>query len=223
MGAKAIQFSVLLACAVASGGCTEIMSHVGNQVQGSGRPAAENRTVESFHKISEDGAANVLVTIGPSTSVKVEGDDNIVPLVRTKVKDDELLIETKKNFRTDKKLLVTVTVPSLTSIELNGAASIKVHNVSGSAFSVGLNGAGSISLDGSVGSVDASVNGTGNLKLSDLKAKSASTSVNGVGNIEVWATDSLAANVDGVGNIRYKGSPSITKTVNGVGKVSQLE
>src|SRR4051812_25644578 len=77
-------------------------------VDGSGKAISESKTVGSFTKIREDGAANLYVKVGPSTSVKVEGDDNIVPMVKCTVEDGTLVIKTKGNFHPKTKLLVTV-------------------------------------------------------------------------------------------------------------------
>jgi hypothetical protein len=183
----------------------------------------ETRKVDDFTKIREDGFANVVVQVGPETSVKITGDDNIVPLVKTRVEKGELIIANKKSFRQKTKLLVSITLPTLTSVALDGAGNITVHNASGQDFSASLDGAGNVTVDGAVGNLSASLDGAGNLKLSDLKAKQASATVDGAGNIDVWATDNLTASVDGIGNIRYKGSPSVQKTVDGIGRVEQRD
>ncbi len=192
-----------------------------HQVSGSGRPANEMRNLDSFSKISDNGSANVFVKVGPSTSVKVEGDDNIVPLVKTRVEDDRLIIETKKSLKPKTKLLVTVTMPHVSSVELNGAANITVHGVKADDFSATLDGAGNVTIDGTVAKLDASLDGAGNLKLQGLRAVNASASIDGAGNIDLWVTDSLNASIDGMGNIHYIGSPHVTKSVDGLGKVEQ--
>src|SRR5579862_2179269 len=130
MSAKGFQLSVLVACAaVASGGCAIDMigGLSGPQVKGSGRPAQETRNVDGFTKVREDGFANVDIQVGPATSVKVSGDDNIVPLVRTRVEKGELIISNKKNFHQKVKLLVSITVPNLTAVSLDGAGNITVR------------------------------------------------------------------------------------------------
>ena len=224
MNAKVIP-SVLLACAaLASGGCSDISwGGIGNQVKGSGRSAHESRDVSDFHKVRDDGSANVLVKVGEPASIHIEGDDNIVPLVKTRVENGELVIETKKNFHSKSRLLVTVTAPTLDAVHLDGAANVTVQNVRSDSFDVSLNGAGNVSVEGHVDTLSASLDGAGNLKLAGLHAKSASASVDGAGNVDVWASASLTASINGVGNIRYKGSPSVQKAINGVGRIEQSD
>jgi len=223
MDAKFVPTSVLVAYAVVTTGCGPLMQGLnGNQVKGSGVLATEKRLVKGdFTRIREDGAANVFVRVGPAASVKVEGDDNIVPLVKTTVEDDTLVIKTKKQVRQKKKLLVTVTIPSLKEVQLDGAGNITVKDLQSTDFKVGLDGAGNITVGGSTASLSASINGAGNLRLADLKSETASASVDGAGNLDLWVTGKLSASIDGVGNIRYKGNPEVTKSVNGVGRVTQ--
>ncbi len=225
MNAKVVPYSVLLACAaLASGGCTDlVLGSIGNQIKGSGRAAHESRSVGDFHKVRDDGAANLLIQVGPAASIRVEGDDNIVPLVRTRVENGELVVETKKNFRPKNRLLVTITAPNLDAVHLDGAANVTVQNVRSDSFAVSLDGAGNVSIEGHVGTLSASLDGAGNLKLRDLQAKSASATVDGAGNVDVWASDSLTASINGVGNIRYKGTPSVQKAINGVGRIEQAD
>jgi len=226
MSAKGLQYSVLLACAaVASGGCSalDVLGSLDNQLKGSGRPASEARKVGDFDKIRDDGAANLKILVGLPTGVKVEGDDNIVPFVKTSVENGELIIKTKKNFRSKVKLLVTITTPTLNTLQLDGAGNISVNNAKADNFTIGLDGAGNVTADGTVNSLTATIDGAGNLKLGSLKSRTATATVDGAGNIDVWATDNLTATVDGVGNIRYKGSPQVQKSVEGVGRIEQRD
>jgi hypothetical protein len=189
-------------------------------VKGSGVARSENRETKSdFTGVRDEGAANVYIKVGSARSVKVEGDDNIVPLVTTKVSDGVLIIKTRKSFKPKKKLLVTVTMPSLENVQLDGSANITAQNVNANKLEVGLDGAGNLTLSGRANSVEATLNGAGNIKLLDLNAADVSATVDGAGDIDVWATASLKAEVNGVGNINYKGSPKVSKQVDGVGHI----
>ena len=56
------------------GGCREI---AGERVRGSGHIITENRTASGFSSIEVSGAIDVYIKQDPTTSVKVEADDNI--------------------------------------------------------------------------------------------------------------------------------------------------
>lgn len=66
-------------------------------VVGSGNVASENRNVSSFTSIVLLGSAHVEVTFGQSESVSIEADDNILPLVETIAKNNQLVIGNKSN------------------------------------------------------------------------------------------------------------------------------
>ena len=213
---------IALACAMSTTGCIPmIWAASSHGVHGSGRPAQETRrVVGDFSKVNEDGAVNVAIRVGDKTSVTVEGDDNIVPLVKTSVQDNTLYIETKKSIRPKQKLLVTITMPRLDEIQLDGAGNVTAKDVKSDALKVGLYGAGNIDISGTASSLTATLDGAGNITLTDLQVKNADVTVDGAGNLDLWATDSLKAALNGVGNIHYKGSPKVQKEVNGVGRIT---
>jgi hypothetical protein len=71
-----------------------------------------------------------------------------------------------------------------------------------------------------VESLNALVNGAGNLDLRRLAAAQARVVVNGTGNVDVDASDRLDATVNGVGNIEYQGKPKVLNTaIHGIGSI----
>lgn len=211
--------SLLAPALLGLAGC-QIYGDLGHSVEGSGKSTQETRTINGdFKHVAEEGAAIVDITVGPPQSVKIEGDDNIVPLVKTRVEGGTLIISMKESVKTVEKLRVTISMPALEGVQLDGAGSIHIHGMSGPKLEAGINGAGQIVASGSVDDLNASINGAGKLLLSDLPADTASASVHGTGRIEVWAKKSLAASISGVGVIRYRGNPDISKSIQGVGKI----
>src|SRR5438874_537424 len=61
-------------------------------VQGSGTRASETRQVDPFSAVDSVGAEDVTITIGAQQSITVEADDNILPLIETKVSNGRLRI-----------------------------------------------------------------------------------------------------------------------------------
>lgn len=214
---------IAFACALSTTGCVPLMIMEAHAVRGSGVFAQETRQVKGdFTRVQEDGAANVSIVVGQPTSVKIEGDDNIVPLVKTEVDGDTLRIGMKKkcNLHPNKKLVVTITMPSLNGVQLDGAGNITATNVNSNDLKIGLDGAGNVNVSGSAKKLDASIDGAGNLNLGQLQTVDASVTVDGAGNSHVWATGSLSAEINGVGNIRYKGTPQVSKKIDGVGRIA---
>jgi hypothetical protein len=86
-----------------------------------------------------------------------------------------------------------------------------------------LSGAGEVTATGAVQSLNARINGAGNMDLSKLSAVDATVYVNGAGELTVNVTGSLEAELNGVGNIRYAGNPQkVEPQINGVGHIGPV-
>ncbi|MBC7722662.1 MAG: DUF2807 domain-containing protein, partial [Pedobacter sp.] len=62
-------------------------------VKGSGVLTTEVRTVSNAEKIKSMGSFNVEITPGATTSVKIEGDDNLVKHIITESRNGVLVIK----------------------------------------------------------------------------------------------------------------------------------
>jgi hypothetical protein len=80
----------LFVCMLAFG-CT-----LGDSVIGSGKKASETRKVDSFTQLELLGVGRIEVTIGNRQPLELSGDDNILPLIETKVTDGKLVSTLKR-------------------------------------------------------------------------------------------------------------------------------
>ena len=110
-----IALALLLA---ASSGCVALRP----QVQGSGMPMSETRSVGAFSAIEVGSAIALDVTIGPEWNVEITTDDNLVPHVQTRVWNDRLTISTDVGMTTSLGVHVKVTTPLLTALTGSGAS-----------------------------------------------------------------------------------------------------
>lgn len=115
----------ILALALCTAACN--FSVVG--VEGSGVSASEDRQVARFQAVALSGSFAVEVEVGPAPSVRVEADDNIVPLVVTEVVGEVLKISSRQNYSTRGPVKVRVTTPHLTAVEHSGSGSIEVRAI----------------------------------------------------------------------------------------------
>lgn len=192
-------------------------------VEGSGNRTSEERDLEPFSEIYLAGSEEILVTVGEPQSVTVEADDNLIELVETLVKGDTLVIRTEKNYRSSKGIRVTITVPELDEVGVAGSGDMEISGLAASGFSVSVTGSGAVSVRGSAERVDATVTGSGDLRLFELEARRAEALVTGSGDIELRATESLDASVTGSGDIRYAGDPEqVRKSVTGSGDIEPV-
>lgn len=192
-----------------------------NHVKGSGKVVEETRNLAPFSKIESQGSTDVVVSIGSPQRVVVKADDNILPLITTSVTGDSLLIGSRGNYSSSANIQVSVTVPSLTSLELAGSGTLAVSGLQQQAFRVGLSGSGDVTASGTASEVDVSIAGSGDVHLFGLIAQHGRVSVTGSGDIEVHAVQSLNASVMGSGDILYEGNPEkLERSVVGSGEIS---
>lgn len=208
-------------------------------VTGSGVAKTESRTVEAFLSIESGGSWNVEVVSGDKVSVSVTGDDNIVPLIATTVKDGKLTVSsTQSSINTKLPLVVKIAMPMLATMRLSGAGNATVTDVRATKLGLETSGAGNMSYRGTADDVGvkstgagvlvlvgkgrslaADANGAGNIDASAFEVATATVKCTGAGNVAVNATTSLDVTVTGAGSVVYAGNPKLAKRVSGAGTV----
>ena len=191
-------------------------------VEGSGVRISEVRRLAAFDTIELGGSNTVVIDVGPTQSVVVSGDDNIVRRVTTEVWSGRLVIANEAgSFETRTPLTVHVTVPMLKAVALNGSGSIDLHGVDVPKLDLTLPGSGTLTADGSASQVHVVVSGSGTVELRQLRAADVRAVVSGSGSIFVTATRSLEATVSGSGSVIYTGSPRhVERHVTGSGSIT---
>lgn len=194
-----------------------------SRVEGSGVSKTVSRSVPAFSKVELAGIGTARVHPGSPQAVTITGDDNIVPLVTTEVRDGTLVVSTKENTQlsTVTPLVVEVRAPSVTGSSLTGSGDLSVDGVAGPRFDAALTGTGKLDVGGTVSALDATVSGTGAAQLEHLVAEDAHVVMSGVGDAHVFVTHSLDASVTGMGSIVYGGNPQhVQSKVTGLGEVA---
>jgi len=190
--------------------------------EGSGISKTESRAVTDFRRIVVEGSADLSVRVGDATSVSVTGDDNLVALVTTEVRDGSLVIGMKPgSYSTRVDLRVAITTPGLEALSIQGSSDAELSGISGETFSAEILGSGDVRASGKVDRLEAAVSGSGDLRLDGLESREAKVGISGSGDVDVWATEILVASVSGSGDVRYRGEPKVTKSVAGSGSVAR--
>ncbi len=202
----------------------------GDHYTGSGNVRTEARNVGSFIGVKTSGSIDIEISEGASYSVSVEDDDNILPIIITKVENGTLNVYYKNNTSiSDDHAKVYIKAPSLDKVISSGSANITITDgikndreieisVSGSGdikggvdapkISASIGGSGNVSLEGRTKDFEGKVSGSGDLNCSDLQSENTTVSVSGSGNARVFASISLKARVSGSGDVYYRGNPS---------------
>lgn len=219
-------------------------------VRGSGVAAAEARPVAPFQALVVRGEGEVVVEQGEVDALTVEGDDNLVPLVKSSVEDGTLTIDAGQHWLRSLDpslpLRYRVTVRDLTSLELVGNALAKIPALTTERLTVVVDGTGVAELGAlRATSLDASVDGTGRLAVdgmvtdqvvrvdgsgsydaSGLSSRVADVTVDGTGAANVSVSERLVATVDGSGLITYGTDADglqLVDTVDGSGEIAPTD
>ena len=218
------------------------------KITGNGNMKKETREVSGFTGIALSGNMNVQLSYGTSNTISVEGDENVLPYIETKVEDGVLQVRTKNktSLNTRNKLMVYVSLTKLTvlkvsgsgnitgdgdfsndgktNIALSGSGNINVGMNSFNETAIAISGSGNVTLKGkSTNNIEAAISGSGNIDCSDVACNDVSAHVSGSGNIKVFANKSIDAKVSGSGSIYYKGSATnISLKSSGSGKIIKV-
>jgi len=236
---KALRIFLITGVAILSLACSVSL---GNHTTGSGKLITEKRVVGDFTSIDLSCSADLQLQQGSSLAVSIEGEDNIVPLIKTTVSGSTLHIDAEPNtaILTTRQLTVYVTVPELESVRLTGsgdadvsewkAGSLKLEtsgsgdivfgNLQTDSITARTSGSGDITIrSGQANSQSIRTSGSGDYKAGSLQSGEAEVVTSGSGDVTVWAEDVLKATTSGSGDISYYGSPRVSEHETGSGDV----
>ncbi|HWS99418.1 MAG TPA: head GIN domain-containing protein [Pyrinomonadaceae bacterium] len=210
---------VLLAVAAALGGC-QLFHKEG--ASGSGKTKAEKRSLSGFKAVNISGAFEVEIVAQKEAGVELEGDDNLLPLVRTEVNDGVLSIFNDRSYSTSDAIRVRISVPQLDAVSTSGASDIVVTNVKSDDFNVSTSGAGSLKISGEARTLDLEISGAGSVDTKDLRAARVSVDSSGAAEADVYASEELRVSASGAGSVNYYGDPkNVSESVSGGASVSK--
>lgn len=193
------------------------------RVTGSGKVVTESRNVSGFNALTVNGAGKVTIEWTGTEGLSISTDDNLLPYIVTEVRGSTLVIETKRNVVFDRvtDLTFKLTVKSLNSIEVNGAAAVEGKSVDADRLVTTVSGAAVVRMQGKIAQQEITLNGTGAYNAENVEGKRATVTNNGAGAAVVRVSDQLNASISGIGMIEYIGNPQVTKNIAGIGIVRQ--
>lgn len=176
-------------------------------VKGSGNAVDEERNIDYVSKVDITGNFKVEITCGETNSLKVEAEDNILPLIETKVKDEQLTISTKQKITNLRDVRIILSTHTLTELESDGKSSIIVKGINSDDLELSLDEEGQIEIEGKTDYLRVSLDGEGKILAKELQTKNTYITLFGEGKAELYARKSLKAKVKGSGSIDYWGDP----------------
>ena len=200
--------------AAALAGCT-----IGG-VPGSGKSKSEKRSVGTFTSVSVGGAFALDLRQGSPASVELTGDDNLLPLITTRIDGKRLVVGTKRSIAPRSELSLRVSAPRLEGLRVSGAVKGTVADVDADRFTLEVSGAASLELSGNVESAELTLSGAGKVRAESLRAGAVRARLSGASTISVHASRSLDVDISGAGKVSYSGDPKdVKQKISGVGKL----
>lgn len=223
---------------------TNAQSWGNKKIKGNGKVVTETRTTGEYDGIKCAGSMDFILVAGEEGKITLEGDSNLLEYIITKVKDDLLVIKTKKGINMSYKnntIKITIPFKDISKVSLAGSGDLYNKDIlKANKLSVSLAGSGDVKLDvktdfvkgaiagsgdltlkGSTNELEAKVAGSGDFHGFGLQANNTEVSVAGSGDAEVVSNKTLKARVAGSGDIVYKGNPEKDAKVSGSGSISK--
>lgn len=209
---------------------------------GSGNVVTEERDVSGFDSISIGSSMNLIIEQTGSESLKIEAEDNIVPLVKTSVSGKELIIELAHgSIISIKPINCYVTVKDLKDLKVSSSSSANCKelrtdkldiNVASSArgelsvfvseLTVNVSSSANLKLSGEAAKQNVVVNSSGRYMAENLKSKECIIQVNSSGSATVNVSDRLDVKVSSSGQVNYIGKPEIYPEISSSGSLNNI-
>ncbi|WP_456376338.1 head GIN domain-containing protein [Lutibacter sp.] len=211
-------------------------------IRGNGNIISEDRTIHSdFDVIKVQQGISLYLTQGNSTTLNVEADENILDLLITEVKNNELKVYFEKNVYRAKARNVYLTTKDISEIRTSSGASVKSENTlhvnaldlnssSGSSIKVYVNGTeisseassgANIDIYGKTTNFSANASSGSSIDADKLETVDAYVKASSGASIDVNATGKLTAKASSGGAIDFVGNPTnVNKDTSSGGSVS---
>ncbi len=201
-------------------------------VKGNRNVITQDRTISSdFDALHVSYGIEVKLTMGSSTSLTVEADENLHDIIRTEVEDGVLRIYAEKNIFSSKKRTIYLSAVELNEIKATSGASVNsetniksedmvVRTTSGANVNLDLTAVNvscsstsgsNINLAGTAEKLTASTTSGANLRAKNLEVKVCEAKATSGSVMSVKATHELDARATSGGNISCSGNPEIVK------------
>ncbi len=215
-------------------------------ITGQGASKTESRALQSaaFNKIEISAPVDARITVGGPAALSFEGYANIIPHLRTEVKNNTLRIYLDEitDISTDKNLIAHISLPALAALDLSGSSDATIAGVlNAQSFSLDMSGASDVTINelhvkdfeadmsgstslslmaGDIGNGNFDVAGSGEIKAMGVIQQSAELDIAGSGETEVNVSAKLNVDISGSGAVKYKGHPAISQEISGSGSIT---
>jgi hypothetical protein len=190
-------------------------------VKGSGTARSEVRSVGAFTAVDISGSIDAEITVGAESRVEITGDDNLVPLVETKLDGQRLSVRITKRVRPSLPLKARIATARLGALEVAGSSDVVFHGAHEDKLALTLAGSTTVRGDGAAHELEVDAAGSCDVELGQLAAERVKISISGSGDAVVAVSQALDVTISGSGSVTYRGEPAITKHISGSGEIKK--
>ena len=215
------------------------------RVTGSGKIQTDTRAVSGFQAISLKTSANLVLRQGSREGVELRADDNILPLIETRIVDGangptlEIRSRDGASYSTKTTPVVTVDLIKLSSLSVSGSGDVAGDGLKSPALKIAISGAGDIRpnklavddlgikvtgsgdvrFNGRAAKLAVAIAGSGDVDTAGLEADDVSVNIAGSGDASVNARKTLTVSIAGSGDVVYSGDAVARTSIAGSGTV----
>ena len=188
---------------------------------GSGQLATQPRQVSGFTSVELTGVGELSIDQTGTESLTVSAEDNLLPLLTSRVEGDTLILGKKPNTRivATKPITYTLTMKDITGPAVSGSGTINAPKLTTAALRIEISGSGVITTAGNADDQSLEISGSGRYLADGLTSKTTTAEISGSGTANVVASNALDVKISGSGTLTYSGNPQVSQTVSGSGKL----
>jgi len=217
-------------------------------VEGSGVAATQRRAIGAFVGVGLAAPFAVVLRAASRESIEIAADDNILPLIQTRLKgsgsERSLQIELPRDTRVEPRTPIVITIDyvrledlaigasgSITASSMKaskldaaigGSGKIDLAGLDAGKLSVAIGGSGTFRADGRARTLSVSIGGSGRCDAERLVAADVSVSIGGSGDARVHAETALSASMAGSGDLYHSGAAVPQAAIVGSGRIKRI-
>ena len=213
--------------------------------RGSGNVVNEGRSVGNFNRVVISGYGELVVVQGEAESLRIEAEDNIIPLIEVSVSDNTLFIEGQELGRVvpTQPIIIHVNMNEIVGLESSGLSridaaeiqtdhleltssifgAIKIDALTAEQLIINMTEDSSMDIMGETIAQELDISGNADYRAAKLQSQTAVVNIGGTGTATIWVEEMLSGIVNGNGDVLYYGSPETDLEVTSSGKVKNRE
>jgi len=187
-------------------------------VSGSGNIVEEARNVHGYSQVVFAAPGKLAIEQNGQEGLVIEGDDNLLDYIQTRVQGNVLFIEIKPDLiqlHPSRSIHYSLDVDELTNVTLSGSGDIRADELIASNLDFDLNSSGRILIDDIKSQATRlELNGSGVYQLGNLATGQLTASLNGSGYMLIQEIIAKTATVRINGSATFNGTDLIANTLN---------